>query len=129
MDKVKELYDLFDSRYNEYIKELECIEYKLDSIGEKSSSIVVKKINGVKYYYEQWRENDKIKNKSLGRVHPSAAYETEIEIQSRKDLSDRAEELKFLIDCLSKEKDNLYMRYLKDTFDEKFNFEMAVNRT
>ena len=124
MDKIKELFDLFEKRYKEYADELKCIEDELASIGSKSSSIVVKKINGVKYYYEQWRENDIIKNKSLGRVYPGIACETEIEIQSRRDLNDRAEELRFLIDCLGKEKDTLYKQYLNEMYNEKYSFEV-----
>ena len=124
MDKTKELYDFFNDKYNYYSKELQQIEQELNMYEDKSSNIVVKKINGNKYYYEQWREGNKIKGKALGKVSPSAVYEIEIEINKRRDLHKRAEELRFLIDCVNKERKELYRQILEDSYEDNYNFEV-----
>lgn len=124
MDKTREIYDYLDNKLKDCTKELKQIEDKLNVIGDKSSSIVIKKINGKKYYYEQWRQENEIHSKALGKVEPGAAYETEIEIQTRRDLSDRANELMFLIETLSREKDELYKHLLSNTFSDKYTFEV-----
>ncbi len=124
MDKTKELYDYLDSRLKIYLDELNQVENKLGKISDISSSIVVKKINGIKYYYEQWRNGDDIKCRSLGKVKPSAVYETEIEIQKKRELNEKVNELKFLIDSIIREKDELYKQLLKKSFADKFTFEV-----
>lgn len=124
MDKTKELYDFFNDKYNDYSKELKQIEQELNMYEDKSSNIVVKKINGNKYYYEQWRDGKKIKGKALGKVGPSAVYEMEIEINKRRDLNKRAEELKFLIDCVNKERKELYRQILDGSYEDSYNFEV-----
>ena len=124
MDKTKELYDYLDSRLKIYLDELNQVENKLGKISDISSSIVVKKINGIKYYYEQWRNGDDIKCRSLGKVEPSAVYETEIEIQKKRELNEKVNELKFLIDSIIREKDELYKQLLKKSFADKFTFEV-----
>ncbi len=124
MDRTKELYDYLDNRLKDYLTELKKAEDKLDEISDISSSIVVKKINGTKYYYEQWRQKDGVKSRLLGKVEPGAVYETEIDIQERRNLCDRIKELKFLIDNISKEKDELYKYLLDKSYIYKYSFEV-----
>ena len=65
------------------LTELEChldtINNKLDEIGKEPPAIIVKVINDKPYYYEQWREGDKVVSKSLGAVIPVSVANRERE--------------------------------------------------
>ncbi len=67
--------------------QLASIKEERDSIGAEPHPIVVKTINGHPYYYEQWRESGKLKNKSLGAVSPGILAKREREKQRYKELS------------------------------------------
>ena len=66
---------------------------RLDIIGDEPPAIVVKVINDKPYYYEEWRENGKVKNRSLGAVFPVAVSEREQKKIEYKELLLRREEL------------------------------------
>ena len=98
MSQVHLLYINQKMRLNETEQELSQVEKELEILGRERHSITVKRISGNLYYYEQWRENGRLKWKSLGRVSPGGIAEKEKEILRRNQLLDKEEDLQ----CLKK---------------------------
>ena len=93
MNETEKLYKQLNDVYIYYDSELKKLDDEIDSIGRKSSSIVVKTIKGKKYYYEQWRDGSSIKNKSLGTVFPGSIASVENIIIRRNELLKKYAEL------------------------------------
>lgn len=107
IDLKKELYDKLCSIRMDYDNKLSEIDKQLEEVGRQSTYIVVKKINGNNYYYEQWREGKNIKSRSLGKVEPGIVAECENRIQKRNELYKNYAELIALRKKISEECDSL----------------------
>lgn len=86
MTEKEKMFEQLHKLYLSYDEEVMEIDKELDRIGRQNRSIVIKTINGNRYYYEQWREGDSTKSKNLGRVEPGVIAEIERETQRRKEL-------------------------------------------
>ncbi len=73
----EEEYYVIKNKLTELETNLDNINNKLDMIGKEPPAIIVKVINNKPYYYEQWREGDKIISKSLGTVTPGCVADRE----------------------------------------------------
>lgn len=124
MNEVTSLYYALRIDLEKKIKELGKITEELDEIGRGQKSIVVKTINGIQYYYEQWRENGKLRYKSLGRVKPGGVCDHEISIMRRKELLAREEELRFLILHLQAELNKIKNWKDKESILPEYSFEV-----
>lgn len=78
-------------------KRLEDIQKELAKYEGKSSSIVVKRIRGHLYYYEQWRENGRVRSRSLGAVKPGSIADIEESLTQKQRLAEEAKNLQKLI--------------------------------
>lgn len=58
-------------------QQLKRIDERLSRITKEPPAIIVKTINNKPYYYEQWREGDKVKCRSLGAVSPGCVADKE----------------------------------------------------
>lgn len=95
---LEQLYD-YETSLEEEIKD---IEQQLDVIGREQRALVVKTIQGKKYYYEQWRENNRLISRSVGRALPGVSADVEIEREQRKELLQKLEEDTFLLNQIKK---------------------------
>ena len=103
----KELYEKLNAIRAEYDAELKAIDKELDAIGRQNTYIVIKRINGNNYYYEQWRDGKSIKSRNLGKVAPGTASEYESKIKKRTELLKKYAELLRMHDKIKKECDLL----------------------
>ncbi|MBR4514538.1 MAG: hypothetical protein IKO61_06595 [Lachnospiraceae bacterium] len=124
MGKTEELLSMLENQCRSYEAELEELQNEMRDLGEKKSSIIVKTINGNQYYYEQWRDGKHVRGKALGKVAPGAVCETEIEIEKRRDIMKRVEEIHYLLETLREEKAKLKKQVLNNLFDDSFRFEV-----
>lgn len=124
MSEITALYYAIRIDLEQKTKELESVRKELNDIGTEQKSIVVKTINRNQYYYEQWRENGKIRYKSLGKVKPSGACDSEIKIMRRKELLAREEELQFLITHLQAQLKKLKQWKDKESILPEYSFEV-----
>ncbi len=124
MSEIKDLYIEQKNKYDSYLAELEVVEKRLKAYRDGISSVIVKSINGNKYYYKQWRDNKKIHSELIGKVEPGAAADTEKEIIERKNLEKREKELKILLKILSTEIEELRKFALEPEIEENFTFEV-----
>ena len=86
MTEKEKLYEQLHEIYLDYDGKIKEIDDELDVIGRQNSTIVIKTINGNRYYYEQWREGSSVKSKNLGKVEPGIIVDVEDRIQRRKEL-------------------------------------------
>ncbi len=124
MSQMDEYLRTLDERLRSCTSELKQAERELSDLGDRSSSIVVKKINGNQYYYEQWREDGRIVGKSLGRVAPGVIVETESIIEQRRDLTRRIYELRFLLEHLTQEKNAFQVQMQRNLHEDCLSFEV-----
>ena len=124
MSEITSLYYALRIELEQKTIELDKITAELDEIGREQKSIVVKTINDNQYYYEQWRENGKLRYKSLGKVTPGGACDNEIRIMRRKELLSREEELQFLISHLQAELNKLKNWKDKESILSEYSFEV-----
>ena len=124
MSEIKDLYIEQKNKYDSYLAELDGVERRLKAYRDGLSSVIVKTINGNKYYYKQWRDDKKIHSELIGKVEPGAAADTEKEIIERKYLEKREKELKILLKILSTEIEELRKFALEPEIEENFTFEV-----
>ena len=125
MGLTKELFDQLNFTYLDYEKRISYIQKRLNEIGWNKKSIVIKKIKGNKYYYEQWREGTNTKSVNLGKVSPGAKAEQEKIIIERNNLLEDYEELVRLRDNLKIQVDVLKKELLKEAASlEEYSFEV-----
>ena len=124
MSEIKDLYIEKKNKYDTYQAELDGVESRLKAYRDGLSSVIVKTINGNKYYYKQWRDDKKIHSELIGKVEPGAAADTEKEIIERKNLEKREKELKILLKILSTEIEELRKFALEPEIEENFTFEV-----
>ena len=124
MSEIKDLYIEKKNKYDMYQAELDGVERRLKAYRDGLSSVIVKTINGNKYYYKQWRDDKKIHSELIGKVEPGAAADTEKEIIERKYLEKREKELKILLKILSTEIEELRKFALEPEIEENFTFEV-----
>ena len=86
MNEIEELNKQYLAMYDNYKSKLVQIDEELDNIGRYRSSIVIKKIKGNLYYYEQWREDGKINSRCIGKMLPGIIADTEERIKRREEL-------------------------------------------
>jgi len=125
MGITKELYDQLNTICLEYDDRIKKIQERLNEIGWDKKSIVIKKINGNKYYYEQWREGKNIKSVNIGKVSPGAIAEQEKIIIERNELLEDYEKLIRLRDALRVQLVELKIEIMKEeTSLEEYSFEV-----
>lgn len=111
----------------EYIKnikeKIEKISSELLTFPEIKGTIVVKNIKGNLYYYNQWNEEGKTINKSLGRVKPGAIADLEKQIITIESLQKQLNAEKRLLYYYEKLEKSL----MKETYEkmlEEYSFEV-----
>ncbi len=124
MSEITTLYYALRIDLEQKINELQKVTKELDAIGRLHKSIVVKTINGNQYYYEQWRENGKLKNRFLTKVSPGEVADTENEILKRKELLAREEELQFIVTQLQNVLKKIETRKNKEPILSEYSFEV-----
>jgi hypothetical protein len=124
MDMIIEKYNNVCAEEKDLMFQMEQVEKQLQEIGDKARSIVVKKIQGKLYYYEQWSEEGKTVSRSLGRVAPGAIAEKEAEIEKRKVLLSKKKKLIFLLQQAQKEKKALEKEKKQMPVIEDYAFEV-----
>ena len=124
MDRISELYNDRTKTYNEYSAELNKVEQRLKAYSNGMVSIIVKTINGKKYYYKQWRDGKKVRTDLLGKVSPSVAADEELAILDRKELLSRREELRRLLNILEYERKELRDMLIKPVNESEYSFEV-----
>lgn len=122
--QVHLLYIDLKTRLETAEKELVRIRQELDRLGKEKRSIVIKKIAGNPYYYEQWREDGKIRWKSLGKVVPGGIAEKEKEILHRNALLEKEEEQKALVGYLQGEVERLNRYRKPESVISDYSFEV-----
>lgn len=130
MNETDVVYLEIKNTYRKYEVELSEIDRELDHLGRYYSTLVVKTIRGNKYYYEQWREGNKIKSKCICKFAPGAAAKEELKISRRQELLKRHEELSALKDVLQKnikELDKIRKHELEDySFEVMWKDELSA---
>ena len=123
MTEKEKMYEQLHKLYLSCDDDISKINEELDEIGRLSRSIVIKTINGNRYYYEQWREGDSTKSRNLGRVEPGVISEIESRSERRKELLHKYTELKSLRNRLEKECIQLKKEIAK-VEPEEYSFEV-----
>lgn len=85
---------------------------------------MIKTIKGKKYYYEQWRENEAIKYRSLGRVYPGAVCQAEMQISRRKKLLAWQKEQRFLRQQLKQTLQEMEKQRMEEKMLSDYSFEV-----
>ena len=98
-------------------------EERLQILGQRKSSIVVKKIKEEYYYYEQWRENGKVNSKYLGKVVPGIVSGKEQEIDERNRLLADVKEKKEML-ALIERSIKEYRKKMKQKILQDYSFEV-----
>ena len=83
MTEKEKMYEQLYKIYSSCDDDISKINEELDEIGRQGRSIVIKTINGNRYYYEQWRDGDSTKSRNLGRVEPAVISELESRAERR----------------------------------------------
>ena len=115
----EQLYKIYISCDNDISK----INEELDEIGRQSRSIVIKTINGNRYYYEQWRDGDSTKSRNLGRVEPGVISELESRAERRKELLLKYADALYLRNRIKNECDIL-KKELAEVEPDEYSFEV-----
>lgn len=123
-DAIHELYQTISTRYEAYHQEADGIRIQLDDFDSRQNSIVIKTIQGKKYYYEQWRENGKLKYRSLGRVEPGNLAELEIQMLKKEELQSRYRVLQFLMEQLEQDMQELRKEMNRHIIPDNYFFEV-----
>lgn len=115
-DYATELYNL-EQRLSSVVAEL-------DELGEKPHSIVIKTLKGKSYYYEEWRENGRLCNKSLGAVSPGVIAQKEKDKLRYQELYIEQEDLEYRIEQQRKILEAYKRRMSKKNLLEDYIFEV-----
>ncbi|MBP3718058.1 MAG: hypothetical protein J6I58_00895 [Eubacterium sp.] len=122
MNEIEELNKQYLAMYDNYKSKLVQIDEELDNIGRYRSSIVIKKIKGNLYYYEQWREDGKIKSRCIGKMLPGIIADTEERIKRREELLKKYAEITRIMTHLSR---NINDTQREDLYElEDYSFEV-----
>ena len=124
MEDLERIYQLISEEEKKVLANLEKIESELPELGSEQKSIVIKTIKGKKYYYEQWRENGRIKYRSLGKVYPGAVCQTEQQISRRKELLALQKEQKFLSRQLRQTLQGMEQKRREEKIISDYSFEV-----
>lgn len=122
MNEIEELNKQYLAMYDNYKSKLIQIDEELDNIGRYRSSIVIKKIKGNLYYYEQWREDGKIKSRCIGKMLPGIIADTEERIKRREELLKKYAEITRIMTHLNR---NINDTQREDLYElEDYSFEV-----
>lgn len=101
---------------NDVSAQLKVIDNQLADMSKDNSSIVIKVISGRPYYYEEWREDGKVRSKSLGAVSPGCLASREADkliydnlLIERDEYEKRLKRLNRLLEIYSAEVDSKVM--------------------
>lgn len=86
MNETEQLYQILKKMREQAREEIAEAERQLSDGLSLQKSIVIKEIKGKRYYYYQWRENDRLHTQYLSPVAPGAVAEQEREIARRQEL-------------------------------------------
>jgi len=100
------------------------VEAELQQQDNRRTSIVIKKIRGHLYYYEQWSEAGKLYSRSLGAVAPGSIAETEQEMMKRQNLLAEKKNLEIMIKQLDKAENNIRAELMKQPLLNEYSFEV-----
>lgn len=111
MDKMQKIYRELCVQKKEIEQELSIKKEQLQQLGEQKQSIIIKKIRGSLYYYEQCRTEGKVKSRYLAAVTPGGIAKEEERQQRLGQLRNEIDELEWnlestnqLLCCLEKRK-------------------------
>lgn len=121
MDNLQQL-----KRFLTYERQL--MQSRLDALNaeldQHRKSVVIKKIRGHLYYYEQWNENGKLHSRSLGAVAPGSIAETERQMLKREERLAQKKDLEKVLKQLDKAEDNIRSEILKQPVLNEYSFEV-----
>lgn len=126
MENSKELLYLLYSQLGQAEAKLSDVKSLIKKIEEEVTytNIFIKTISGKKYYYAQWYEQGKLKNKSLGPVVPGRISSIEKKVEELKNAKEREEELECLIDNLNTYIERMQKTARKGKVLEEYEFEV-----
>ncbi|MCM1181211.1 MAG: hypothetical protein NC347_13205 [Clostridium sp.] len=124
MEDLERIYQLILEEEKRVLANLEQIDRELGELGMEQTSIVIKKIKGKKYYYEQWRENGMLKYKCLGKVYPGAVYQAEARIFRRKELLAQRKEQQFLAEQFQQTLQEMEKQRMEKNILQDYSFEV-----
>lgn len=103
---------------------LDVVNAELEQLDKQQKSIVIKRIRGHLYYYEQWNENGKLHSRSLGAVAPGSIAETERQMMKRDSLLTQKKNLEKLLQQLDKTEKSLQSEIMKQPILNEYSFEV-----
>ena len=124
MKELERIYQLVANEEYVALAKLEQIKNELEELGTEQKSIIIKTIKGKKYYYEQWREKEKICCKCLGQVYPGSVFKEEEKIQQKKELIRLKKEQEFLVGQLQRIKKSLERERKEEKLLLDYTFEV-----
>lgn len=125
MSETRTVYNALRRQVQDLENELAIIEQRLEILGDRKKSIVVKTLKNEPYYYEQWRgEDQKIKSRFIGKVSPGIIAPVEQEIQERNNLLESRKEKKEIIASLEKSITAFRKLLKKESILQDYSFEV-----
>ena len=93
MTETDRIYDQLLKEKKDIEQKLRIVDYELSLCEKENKSVVIKKVRGKLYYYEQWRQNQKVQSKYLAPVKPGVIYKEENKILQKQEFIKRKTEL------------------------------------
>ena len=116
MGELERFYQQMAAEKKELEQKLRMTEYRLGICSLENKSIIVKKVRGKLYYYEQWRENGKTVSRYLAPALPGVVSAEENAIMEKQELIRERQELLLL----KKRLEQLLKNRQKDRGEETF---------
>ncbi len=123
MEGIEAFYHILVEEQKKAEENLKAIEEKLAKMEDAGRSIIVKKIKGQLYYYEEWREDGKTHTKYLSSVKPGAVVRTEQELLRKEELLQQRQEQQALLECARQTIHSLFVRQ-GNPKEEEITFEV-----
>ena len=93
MSEIDQIYKELMDEKKDIEQKLRIVDYELGLCDKENKAIIIKKVRGKLYYYEQWRQNRKVQSRYLAPVKPGIIYKEEEKILHKQELTQRKKAL------------------------------------
>lgn len=124
MDNLQQLLRVLLYEHQQAQNRLEQLNTELSKLDIRKSTIVIKKIKGHLYYYEQWSESGKLHSRSLGAVSPGSIAETERQMMKRESLLAEKKKTEMLLKQLEIAENGIHAEIMKEPILKEYSFEV-----
>lgn len=124
MENLQQLSRMLAYERQQAKSSLDTVNAELGQLDKQQKSIVIKKIRGHLYYYEQWNEGGKLHSRSLGAVAPGSIAETERQMLKRDSLLSQKKNLEKLLQQLDKMENGICAEIMKQPILNEYSFEV-----